>query len=173
MERKIDCKRYSECLDKAAKKNKPFNCTKCMSYEKPSQTRVDEFEEELMRPTTADGRPPQEGEMTARGRGSNQGKTCDVTGCIKPAYCQGKCVMHYARLKRGQAVDGPARKPGRQPKQAATSTDNEKPVVRATKKTRGAYLPKGPKLEQAVEMLIQCGFLKREKLAAAMELVRE
>lgn len=92
-----------------------------------------------------------------------------------------------AKTTGGGYVSAPRDEAGEETKEKEekTPTDNQKPVVRATGKERGSYKPRGPKkseelrapgrnlLEEAVDILIQCGFLKKEKLDAAMELVKE
>lgn len=172
--RKLDCTKYSDCLHSAANLSKnrgsDFDCTGCEEYEATPQDVEDEFERELQG----------SGEM---GKAIvNKGKTCSVEGCEKPASVKGLCWMHYTRKRLGKEMAGPERRNiGRYKKAPKTQTDKEKNL---TDKRNLSVPPKamGPKLEpiedaqglrQAVEILIQYGFLSREKLNAAMELVKE
>jgi hypothetical protein len=189
-ERKIDCKKYSECLDKVAKgKGQTLNCAGCESYEKLGETRVDEFEEELR----GQG---ERGEEEMR-QTLNVGKKCSVEGCEKEANAGGLCWMHFRRKQRGADMLAPRwMKPGRKPKEKKeeSTTDKQKQLVRATGKKRGAYKPKGPKAgrvgdntvielspaakellrhEKVFDILEAAGILKREQIAAAFALVKE
>lgn len=187
-ERKIDCRKYSECLAEIARiGGRDFSCFRCVNYEKPGETRVDEWEEGLTGHGARDTVKRERGEEGMR-KTLNVGKKCSVDGCDRDAKSGGMCWMHFRRKQRGADMLAPrGMKPGRKrkEKEEKTPTDNQKPVVRATGKERGSYKPKGPKkseelrapgrnlLEEAVDILIQCGFLKKEKLDAAMELVKE